>query len=610
MASEAGRVDAVLTPVRRNNNLSAHIDEHDTMDKEEEKLEISFDEGIPLGVSTDSIQPKGYNNSPQRDRNPVSSSVDAIAGNKPTSSTAPTTLPPPSQARKVYRFKSNKFVTREIAALDFLLGIPMAAEERIVHEGIYMQAKQEQEMDASDEDDLTATRNLRGGDSGADLMNIPRDVVVAAAAPKSKGRWWEKWIKDHPSRVTDTTEIPAPDDTELELPVESRPLMERTPDGDRKTKHNTSVLPQTYVPGRRLEGDEAVRVQIPLTTQTLTKQRTIARQAALREWELQTAHGLKHTSAATTTLTMTKSSANKGVVATGHQQHPPMLDGRLFFSAAGSYPLSVFSLIRYEPKKEEMQQRRQKLEARGGGGTQFIMPARDWRGISYRALLPRKHYRHHDSPFMEETNPAFNRFLHNNNDANKTGADLRMENDGDDGSLSSHSSDDSDVYEPGVLDDPAMVLGRHRHVMIGDRTSGPIVSSTIQFVRPSLLKSELNKQFRERFDGWEPPREARKYIGAKVVDGAYVLMDPAEDDFPVRDGDDNNSRKNASSKRSRQGSVSSSSVASGDAPSTIVPKELRIPPSLTLSKIRSLKQHALAAAIEANLEIGTVALSW
>lgn len=43
-------------------------------------------------------------------------------------------------------------------------------------------------------------------------------------------------------------------------------------------------------------------------------------------------------------------------------------------------------------------------------------------------------------------------------------------------------------------------------VFTGDKVTGPIVSSTIQFVKPSVLKADLNKQFRERFDKWEPPR--------------------------------------------------------------------------------------------------------
>lgn len=165
----------------------------------------------------------------------------------------------------------------------------------------------------------------------------------------------------------------------------------------------------------------------------------------------------------------------------------------------------------------------------------------------------------------------------------------------DDSSTSSMSSEDSDVYVPGLLDDPGMVLGRHRTVMIGDRVTGPIVSSTIQFVKPALLKAELNKQFRERFDGWEPPKRARKFIGAKVIQGNYVLMDPTEE----------YDEQSFERRRNRQGSISTASVGSDE------PKEktIRMPPSLTLSKIRSLKSQVLQAAVRANLEIGTVALA-
>jgi Cyclin, N-terminal domain len=140
-----------------------------------------------------------------------------------------------------------------------------------------------------------------------------------------------------------------------------------------------------------------------------------------------------------------------------------------------------------------------------------------------------------------------------------------------------------------------MVLGRHRTVMVGDRVTGPIVSSTIQFVKPALLKAELNKQFRERFDGWEPPKSARKYIGAKVIQGNYVLIDPTEE----------YDEQSYERRRNRQGSTTSlSSTSEG-------PKEktMRMPPSLTLSKIRSLKSQVLQAAVKANVEIGTVALA-
>jgi predicted RNase H-like nuclease len=81
--------------------------------------------------------------------------------------------------------------------------------------------------------------------------------------------------------------------------------------------------------------------------------------------------------------------------------------------------------------------------------------------------------------------------------------------DSDDNSEST-SSEESGNYVCGFLDDPEWVSGRHRHVMYGDKSVGPIVSSTIQFVKPSELKRELNNKFRERFDGWEPPKSQRK----------------------------------------------------------------------------------------------------
>ena len=142
-----------------------------------------------------------------------------------------------------------------------------------------------------------------------------------------------------------------------------------------------------------------------------------------------------------------------------------------------------------------------------------------------------------------------------------------------------------------------MVQGRHRHVMIGDRDTGSIVSSTIQFVKPEELKADLNKQFRERFDGWEPPKGKWKYIGAKVVDGVYTLQDPMDH---VED-------HSKEERRPRQGSISSHTAttsSSVDAMHTI-----RMPPSLTLSKIRSVKQQALIAAVNANMEVSTVALA-
>ncbi len=106
--------------------------------------------------------------------------------------------------------------------------------------------------------------------------------------------------------------------------------------------------------------------------------------------------------------------------------------------------------------------------------------------------------------------------------------------------------------------------------MMGDKVTGPIISSTILFVKPSALKADLNKQFRERFDQWEPPKSRRKYICARVIDGVYTVIDPTESMH--EDIDD----LGGVGDRHRSGSTSADHNR----------ETIRMPPSLTLSKIR------------------------
>lgn len=166
-------------------------------------------------------------------------------------------------------------------------------------------------------------------------------------------------------------------------------------------------------------------------------------------------------------------------------------------------------------------------------------------------------------------------------------------------SSSSSSSSSSGGYVAGFLDDPSMVQGRHRHVMFGDRNTGPIVSSTIQFVKPAVLKANLNKRFRERFDGWEPPKKHWGLIGAEVIDGVYTLMDNSKD----------NSSKDAN-EEARTSALALSGEENNKSSNTEKEVNIRMPPSLTLSKIRSIKQQALVFCVmKANLEVSTVALA-
>ena len=89
------------------------------------------------------------------------------------------------------------------------------------------------------------------------------------------------------------------------------------------------------------------------------------------------------------------------------------------------------------------------------------------------------------------------------------------------------------------------------------------------------------------------PKSQRKYIGASVIDGTYTLVDPTEvkmdEDIDDRETDEGRRRKRVNS--------------------TAEYESIRMPPSLTLSKIRSIKQAALLACVRAKLEVSTVALA-
>ena len=634
---------------------------------------------------------------------------------------------------------NRQWVTREIAALEFLqMGIPMAREGSIVHEGWMRQQGLDQSKELGKMNEVSAA-----GRNNEQKQEEEEDIIVPISpsllpleryhngpdpALAKQGRWWEKWIVGQPSQqqqhqqnqqkgvnVSRDSQI-----EDLEEPDEPQ-QQQQSPQQQQQQQLHPTQLPTAatiYAPGRRLEGDVATKVQIPLANTLpnhqggpglggigssqhqkrqrqnsdvvslqLTKHQSIARMAISKEWELRVAHGLEQRH-------------HHNHPSQQQQQHrhhnPAMMDGRMYMSAKESYPMMVFSLLRYEPKKEEALRRRKKLEERGGGGTQFfIMPSRDWRGISFRALLPvtthkdenddsspTKSNNHRDRSSNDALNDRerngsatekrrnnannsrllFDRFAAKKFGSKDNFADVDAKEDGEDYGkyprdtsneedmdmdIDMDSDDDEgvgdDTYVVGLLDDPGMVQGRHRNVMIGDRGTGPIVSSTIQFVKPKLLKADLNKQFRERFDGYEPPVSQRKFIGAKVVNGVYTLMDPTQEKG-IEDDEGSNSKKNEDdeddatdattvvtsgtptaasigsksntprSHRRRGSSSTSLSIVGGGGSidgGTVEggTETIRMPPSLTLSKIRSLKRQALAAAVRAKLEISTVALA-
>eukprot|EP00536_Pseudo-nitzschia_multiseries_P011339 jgi/Psemu1/67851/estExt_Genemark1.C_3800029 len=619
-------------------------------------------------------------------------------------------------ARSTRPFRSivdngTKWVTREIAALEFLqTGIPMAKEGSIVHEGWMRQHNhnRSQQITHQQQSNFTEYSSDTNFDGISDPKNSYQGQTRSKAAGEGveeeknphiapslmplgriqsnsttpdlvrQGRWWEKWIvgqnlKDNQQQQKDVDVIEDLEEPDLEGDDAVKVQIPLANALNNKESGGGVVGGGGFVPEHQLKRQNSDFA--PLQS---TSHQSIARMAILREWELKVAHGLEERNL---------HGQNNSHQHQHQQRHnnPAMLDGRMYMSAKESYPMMVFSLLRYEPKKEEAVRRRQKLEERGGGGTQFfIMPSRDWRGISYRALLQPVPTHKDESLPPDESEQAeaitstattpirrnknnqrllFDRFAPKRSglkdfDGSDPIADSEKKNDERNPQESINENDDldadsdeedekpsDDTYVAGLLDDPEMVQGRHRNVMIGDRGTGPIVSSTIQFVKPKLLKADLNKQFRERFDGYEPPESQRKFIKAKVVDGMYTLMDPTQelggedDDGSSMKEDDNDTTganttatsgtpttganststqtksTNTRFHRRRLGSTSSVSLSTGGASSIDEGgseggrETIRMPPSLTLSKIRSLKQQALAAAVRAKLEISTVALA-
>ncbi|KAL7547069.1 hypothetical protein ACHAWF_010386 [Thalassiosira exigua] len=536
------------------------------------------------------------------------------------------------------------WATREIAALDFLMNVPLRLEKDIVRAGLsggrWNRHSDKQHGDSYsdrnkvgfssgveviEEDkyldspannqtlssfDVTRSSGIdeeattTGTESSVHTMSLASEHIKHHTA--AGGRWWEKLImKDKrffsaANQQVERREQLELEEKELERPTESPSLVmmnSAAVDGSAAGNKqgyfgsNAATVPTPPsaaaaggVPGRRLDGRDAVTIAVPGEFRIRPPPpRAVARQAAVREWEIGVAYGAQQ---------------DRKQLGNNVTPRNSLLDGRLFFSTRRSYPVAVFSTIKYEPKKEETLRRRKQLEELGGGGTRFVLPERDWRGISHRSLLPQ-------GEKQSKQGKAFNRLLRGNTSPQEKGPKISAsprerthfgntsssEEDNEENSSlsSSEESDEYEAYFPGFLDDPEMVQGRNRNVMMGDKVTGPIISSTIQFVKPSVLKADLNKQFRERFDQWEPPKARRRYIGARVIDGEYTLIDPTE---TIQEDDVDGGR------------LWSASVTTEHERETI-----RMPPSLTLSKIRSLKQQALVACLRARIEISTLALA-
>ncbi|GMH82201.1 hypothetical protein TL16_g09180 [Triparma laevis f. inornata] len=435
-----------------------------------------------------------------------------------------------------------KYCSREVAALNFLSVIPMKAENDILANVVH--TKQDSStfaaISAALEEHTEKKTIIDTVDS--EILNKnedPNDNDENNPDPNGDNRkWWEKlffteFAKQKKDEEIEMAELDAPDAAKPEDEVSDHSTP--NPTNPLALLQTTAQAPRV-VPARRLHGIPATILSTPLGLRStgshsapnrLQLQKESAKAVRLKQWEMKVAHGVAPINADDKT------------------DNKALLDGRIFFSSKQSYPAMVFSTIKYEPRKEEAMRRRKKIEEMGGGGRMyFAIENRDWRGTSYRSItfeiegelkvakkqreMNRK-MRIRKKKKLREKNER-RRENKNKKKSNSVRSNQSSSDDSDNNSSNSSSSsdgNDSDEYHPGFLDDPNVVHGRHRHTLIGDKLVGPIVSSTIQFVRPAALKAELNKQFRERFDGWEPPRSKWKYIGAKAVNGVYTLIDPS-----------------------------------------------------------------------------------
>lgn len=341
------------------------------------------------------------------------------------------------------------WATREMAALDFLMNVPLNAEKDIVRAGLsecrWQNARQqppppqlmtchsaqikhhdhEQHEVVNEENKYWSTsqshtRSLsafditRCDDEGGSRMsettttitessslhaisldNNKHSTTSSSTMTAGGGRWWDKLIlKDKrffsvANQLVQRREQMELEERELERPTESPSLLMMSSNDGNVTNAqysmgmigaSTTATTAGGVPGRRLDGIEAVTITIPQEFRRRPAPvRAAARQAAVREWEIRVAYGTPQQGA------KQRVSHHQGLIDKNHttSSRQALLDGRVFFSTKKSYPVAVFSTIKYEPKKEETLRRRKQLEELGGGGTQFVLPERDWSELSH-----------------------------------------------------------------------------------------------------------------------------------------------------------------------------------------------------------------------------------
>jgi hypothetical protein len=262
--------------------------------------------------------------------------------------------------------------TREIAALDFLLNIPLEAEQEIVRFGLEAEqncisisggaaAALSANVDIScsiDDDEKLESDQSRHLGILNDRATFGNGTFGDEGTTPSVG-WWqpmiqknkeffsaeEERIKMREQLELETGQLEAPDginalsameEGKLKLQTNQDYQKKSVPLSQKSTTHGantTSSFLHGFVPGRRLDGYEATHVKIPCEeaqTELKTTMRTVVRTAAIREWERKMVSPQR-----------SKSRGGKNE----HNNEQCLLDGRIFFS--GNLKISFAILLVY-----------------------------------------------------------------------------------------------------------------------------------------------------------------------------------------------------------------------------------------------------------------------
>ena len=352
-----------------------------------------------------------------------------------------------SKSKRCFKITGRrKLVTRDIAALSFLLSIPMEAEEQRKHQAI-------------------TTLDLDGGGRHSDEEE-ESDIDAGASRTRDSAPWWRRLLHTVLPRwwgglVEEEGRLPwfrtqdeESDDDGLGVDeVWERPRLakrdKKLVDSLAQPLSQEAASLRAGPTGKKLHGPTAAVIRVPPHTRE-------AGTVKLRQWEQEVFH------------------------------QKDFERSRLFFATAGGYPLMVGSVIRYDPSEESNRLRRNKLLDQRSNEA-FFVNKRDWRGISFGYLFPEGRSRRGVSGDEE-------------------------------------GSEEEEVYEPGVLDDPKMGSGKYAQ-KLGGKDLGPVLISVVKFVSPSDLKEHLNHQWRERHP--EQPKGLTlskvRNLKGEALDGCFKL---------------------------------------------------------------------------------------